>query len=63
MRGCRARVGGARKCLGETRLGDRVVVDEQHPVHAAFDRASDAGVAPAREAEVRSRADQLDLGG
>ena len=56
----RCRRGGER--VDEPRLGLGVVVDEQHPVGAAVERAPDPDVVAAGEAEVDAGADELDVG-
>ena len=59
--GIRPRLGGRRERLDDPGLDGRVVVDEQHPVGAAVERAPDAGVVAAGEAEVDAGPDQLDV--
>ena len=52
---------GAFQRLLQSRLCDGVVVQEQDPLGAPLERASNADVVAACEAEVRSRPDQLHL--
>src|SRR5262249_62184488 len=52
---------GALEGGGEPRLRHRVVVQQQHPVRSALERAADAGAAAARETAVPVQTQQLDV--